>query len=121
MSKYKFKKDSRWWSDGENRSIEDFMHRGKRNEKTWGEAVEQFFAIPQVQKWIENNDWEMVFNEWEPLSPAHGLDINEPKRYRQWIADVLGLFLSLMDIDFMSYLSDIYVEHMFRKENYEYE
>ena len=119
MSKYIFNKDSNWWNKDENGSLESFL---ARQDGRWKESLEQFFSIPEIKEWVNANDWSSIFREWDDGycgNEEHGLKIGEHKKYRRWIADVLALFLSLVNIDFMPYLSDIYVEHMFKKPNYE--
>ena len=119
MSKYKFNSKSNYWEADENENLNCFLYTAEKGE--WGKAVKQFFSIPQIKEWVENNDWNSVFREWDDQYSAAqepGLNIGEEKEYRKWIADVLGLFLSLSGIEFMSYLDDTYVEKNFYKQNY---
>ena len=119
MSKYRFKKDSNWWTEEEKASVESFLKALSGN---YRDAMEQFFSIPQIQEWVNQNRWDEVFREWDDGyrgKSKPGLDIGEEKIYRTWIVDVLALFLALSDIEFMSYLDDSYVEKRFQQVNYE--
>ena len=117
MSRYIFNKDSDWWSKEEKESLESFFSRQNGH---WKESIEQFFSIPEIQEWVNANDWNAVFREWDDGYSGYekpGLDIGESKKYRKWVVDVLALFLALTGVEFMRYLDDKYVRKNFRPDN----
>lgn len=124
MGKYAFDggPSNIWWGKTfDISSPEAFM---KNNDEQYGEALNQFFSIPEVQEWVNAGDWQAVFNEWlydagDPYGYKTGLDIGGVRKlYRQWICDVLGMFLYLLGIEFMSHLDDDFVQKNFVEANY---
>ena len=93
---YIFVPDKHWWSEEELESVESFL-------KLYREVIEDFFSDEQIQELVEKNQWQKVFDIWEELSDD---DTNK----HRYTADVLAAFLWLLGIDFMSDLTDEYIE-----------
>lgn len=94
MSSYKYDPTEGWrWP----RYIGHLEMLKKANGGKWWNALSTFFKKPEIQKWIENNEWEKVFEAWRPTAG--------------FIQDLLAFFLWMVDVDFMKYLPDKFVEN----------
>lgn len=89
MAKYIYKPDPEYWTTYD---TDNFI-------RLFGKDLKNFFNYPSIQKYVQENNWEKIFEEW-----AFGDSLFNPNNYT---IEPLAFFLyNWTDIDFMSYLDN---------------
>ena len=85
------------------------------NSNSKKQALQSFFEIEEVQEAVNRGDWQKVFDLWvEPDLPGKTARVSRGNRYTYIYEDfypwLLAEFLFYQGIDFMSHLSDEFIE-----------